>query len=220
MDFFKIIGWIAAVGTVIMYMPQTLRVLKTKDVSSLSKIGYPIISLGGTLLTMYIPLVTNDYQGWISNFLVGFLMMPIFYYLFFKDNKKIFFGAVLWIIGAQITSIIFKFVMGPIENKTIKLIIEYTFSIIAGGTIGLGLLPEAIKIWKTKRVGSYSIVSGMLISFICTLWAIYWTSIAIGNWGTSEFVPTLVTATFSYVGLCVQTPILIVGFKTRKNIKG
>lgn len=221
MEIFKIIGWMAAIGTIIMYMPQTFRVLKTKDVSSLSKIGFPILAIGGTLLTMYTPLVTNDYQGWIANFLVGFLMMPIFYYLFYKDNnKKIFFGFIAWIIASQITSIIFKFVMGPIENKAIKLIIEYTFSIIAGATIGLGLLPESIKIWKTKKIGSYSIISGMLITLISAFWAIYWISITIGNWNTSEFVPTLITSTFSCIGLCVQIPILIVGFKTRKNIKG
>ena len=214
----EILGWIATIGSVLMYAPQTIKTCKTKSASSLSPTPFMILALGSVLWALVCAMI-NSYQGWVTNIIVLILMTPIFYYMFNK-NFKIFIPiliGIIVVIAAASTLMFLKF--------DISFWVKLPLNLIAGLCTGFGLLPQAIKIFKEREVKDYSLVTGVLIMSFNIVWVLYWAGkacyITAGNGATYEQNLSLmiISAILSFSGLITQLPVMYTYLKYEKKSK-
>lgn len=203
------IGWIATLGSVTMYAPQTFKTLKTKSAASLELAPFLILFVGCITWTIFCSMMLS-YQGWITNFCILFLMIPIFFYIF-KDNKKSF---VLVVVSILITISISTFFI--IWKLNISFWVKLPFSIIAGSCTGFGLLPQSIKVFREKDIKDYSLISSILVMVFNVFWTLYWIGEAYysksgeGVTAEQDLILKILSSFFSFSGLATQLPVLYV----------
>lgn len=209
MTVFEIIGWIAAIGVVIMYIPQIIKVLKLKSTQGIEVKSFLIIAVGGLMWVIFTALF-NSMQGFISNMLISLMMIVIIWYEFKKDMWKFI----------SITSAIFTVILTSIIIYAFNLSNDIPFGfkvvilLIAGSCTGLGLLPQVIKVIKTKDFGNYSLISSLLITIFNILWVIYWIGKTTDSSGWEDISLGLLSALLSFFGLAIQLPVLALYVKT------
>ena len=83
----SIVGYIAAAMTTIAFVPQAIKVIKTKDTESLSLIMYIILTIG-LILWLYYGYLINDYALIFANLITGSLSLIILIYKIRIDVLK------------------------------------------------------------------------------------------------------------------------------------
>ena len=86
----KILGYMAAICIPLAFLPQTIKIIKTKNVKGLSLISYSIYQLGLILFIIYaafkdnVPLLLPNIFGTIVNII---LLILIVYNLYYQKQK-------------------------------------------------------------------------------------------------------------------------------------
>lgn len=83
----SIVGYIAAAMTTIAFIPQAIKVIKTKDTESLSLIMYIILTFG-LMLWLYYGYLINDYALIFANLITGSMSLLILIYKIRIDVLK------------------------------------------------------------------------------------------------------------------------------------
>ncbi|MGL5268451.1 MAG: SemiSWEET family sugar transporter [Spiroplasma sp.] len=92
--FTNIIGYTRALFISIVFLPQTYKLLKTKNTKGLSLIRYLIYHFGLTLFIIYgsftqnYPLLITNIFGWIVNTYLLFLICYNLYQMNYKNNAN------------------------------------------------------------------------------------------------------------------------------------
>lgn len=164
----NVFGWIGVVLSIVMYTPQTYKVIKHKNAKGIAKFTFLIITFGTGMWIVSAPLASS-WQGWSSNFIISFLMIPILYFVF-KDQQKIFYAVICFLISTWVISSVFWW-----TNLHVNFVISIILIITAGGSSSASLIPQIIKLFKEKKVGEFSILSTLLMLIANALWTCYWT---------------------------------------------
>lgn len=82
----NIIGYVAAFLTTVAFLPQTIKVIYTKDTKSLSLIGYSLFFVGVLLWEIY-GILNEQYPIIIANIITAILTFIILFYKI-KDLKN------------------------------------------------------------------------------------------------------------------------------------
>lgn len=186
-----IIGYLAPIFTVLLFTPQSYRVWKTKDVSSLSKIAFMVTYTGSFLWLVYGSL-TDHYPSAYTTLGTGVMMFPIIHYLFRKDK-----AGYIFMVSLIVISYIFFFTCVIINSKNPIVIPEWlkVLIVMGGSTItAFAWLPQLIKIIKTKDVKSMSITSVGLIIFSQSLWVIWFALLIVNDTSASLYVSLINSA--------------------------
>lgn len=87
MDLLQVVGLIATVFTTGAYVPQALKIIKTKSTSSLSVPTYTMISIGSAMWVYY-AFTRNDIPVMIANGVTGMLTIVILVLKFTAKKVK------------------------------------------------------------------------------------------------------------------------------------
>lgn len=151
---------------ILMYIPQILKVLKTKKVDDLSKTFFTIIMIG-MLGWMFFSGIARDFLPWFVNFVISLMMFVIIWFLY--GQRKSVPVILVFLIG-QITSLIFLvFIKVDISDLTSSILIT-----IGGIGTGMGLYFQWYKVMKTKRTRDLSVIMLFLIVFNQSIWTARW----------------------------------------------
>ena len=211
LEIFNGIGWSASFFTLIMFFPQTVKVIKTKDTSTLSKKAFSISIFGAIMWVMLSPFA-HSLQAGVANLVTLILLSPIVFYLW-KDQKKIMIGLLVTMAIFFIVSVVFWFI-----QPTLPLFLKYFFIIGAGLAVGFGLLPQTIKVIKTKELGSLSMYSALLILLANVTRLVYWSGKSYYETGDMIILGWLLV-TFLTIGFIIQIPVLYIFFKSKMKNK-
>lgn len=215
-----IIGIIAAVLAVGMFLPQSLKVFMTKNVVGLSKATFLMVFTGGIFWTLF-GVANYSWQAWGANSFILFLMLPIIFYLFKKldidkNNKRsqitflksnlTFFTLVFVVLVDFITTLmmlVFK-IQIPVPSGLI-------FSIIGGICTSFPFIPQIVKIFKTKNISSISIISTFSIIVANSFWTAYHTLNVIDRFDEAY----LMSVVFSVASILTSLFLVVVFYKYR-----
>lgn len=151
---------------ILMYIPQILKVLKTKKVDDLSKTFFTIIMIG-MLGWMFFAGIARDFLPWLVNFVISLMMFVIIWFLY--GQRKSVPVILVFLIG-QITSLIFLvFIKVNVSDLTSSILIT-----IGGLGTGMGLYFQWYKVMKTKRTRDLSVIMLFLIVFNQSIWTARW----------------------------------------------
>lgn len=84
MDWIKILGLLAALCTTIAFLPQAIKIIRTKDTSSISTAMYSLFTIG-TLMWLVYGIFTHNIPVILAN-AVTFIIATII--LFYKLRQK------------------------------------------------------------------------------------------------------------------------------------
>ena len=87
MDFVTIMGLVAATLTTIAFIPQAIKIIKTKKTDDLSFLTYLMMSIGLTLWLIY-GIVINNLPLIVANSITVPLNYFILYYIILNERKK------------------------------------------------------------------------------------------------------------------------------------
>lgn len=167
----NVIGWIATVFSILMYAPQSWKVLKNKSAEGISKPSFLIVTIGTAIWIVTGPL-GNSWQGWACNSVIVLMMIPIIFYVF-KDKKSVFWAVIALIVVAEAAAIAL-WVIQLSHGITPAQWLNILFVVLAGGLLSFALVPQGIKVFKTKEIGNYSLLSSTLVITGQVLWVAYW----------------------------------------------
>ena len=195
---FEILGWITATLTILMYLPQVAKVIRTKSVLNLSKTTFVALYFVEVLFVIWAPMVSS-FQVYGSNGFLIFILMPIIYYLFFQ--RKWVFITIFTIGILAFTAGLLEFIFALKVHKMISL----SLSLLLSVTLGILFFPQSWIVFKQKALGKVSGISASLIFLANVLWGIYWLSKLIEN---SFDGAILVQLIFVFLAALAQTPII------------
>lgn len=212
---FKTIGWIATAITILVFIPQTYKVVKTRDVRTLSKITFPILTLGACIWVVYGSMM-KQWEVASANGVVAALMSIIIFYLFKDRTKNDDLARVgLWIMiyGSIALMPVFAFV-----NIGDSIVLKYILVIIAGLCAGFGFMPQAFKIIKDRKLESFSFWTGFLIMLCDGLWSVYFAHELTNSFG-NDVALNSISLTVALLSSGTQIPIMIIHYLSSKNEK-
>lgn len=221
-----VIGWIAAIITIGMYIPQTYKVIKTRNVEGLSKITFLMVA-GGSFFWTWFGVANHNWQAWAANAIALFLMLPIIFFLFksktvalssdaskvnfikqyFKAHKLFLISSIIVLINFVATVVLLAL------GQTIASPAALIFSIFGGLGISLPFLPQTIKTIKTKNISAISIYSTIAIITANTFWTIFYILLNI-HFGFDA--GNLMGALFSAIGIIISVSLAFVYFRYKK----
>lgn len=162
-DLFGIMG--TSIG-ISMYIPQILKVLKTKKVDDLSKSSFTIIMLG-MLGWMFFGATNRDFLPWLVNFVISQMMFVMIWYLY-GGRKSI--PVIIGFLLGHIVSLLFLTVIRVYPSDLMNSVIIF----LSGISTGTGLYFQWFKVMKTKRTRDVSIIMLFLILFNQSIWVARW----------------------------------------------
>ena len=75
----SIVGYVAAICTTISFLPQAIKIIKTKNTSGISVVMYSLFTVG-TLLWLLFGIFTNNFPVIIANAITLLFAITILYY--------------------------------------------------------------------------------------------------------------------------------------------
>lgn len=203
-----IFGYLAPIFTVLLFAPQSYRVWKNKDASSLSRIAFMVTYMGSFLWLVYGSL-TDHYPSAYTTLGTGIFMLPIIHYLF-RKNK----AGYIFMISLIVLSYVFFFTCVIINSKNPIVIPEWSRVVIVmgGSTItAFAWLPQLVKIIKTKDVKSMSITSVSLIILSQVFWVIWFALLIVNDSSASLYVSLINSAIPIFIAAAIIGFILKYG---------
>ncbi len=218
--FLEIIGPITAIFTIIMYIPQTLKVIKAKTAEGISKVTYIAILFACLAFTIYAPMTPPEAMWWtlIPNAAIAIMMLPLTYFMF-KDKIYYFIGLVLSVAGVIAAGVAMN-ILGTMNTDLAERNIEETMKVASitvalasGGVLMLAFLPQLLGVMKTKKVGNVSIVSIILLQIGNSFWVMFW----IGNYMEQAAIANIFQMIFVLMMMSFQIPVLFYDYKEKKQ---
>lgn len=161
------IGWIAAVVTMVMMVPQVIALLKKKSVDGLSLSSYSVMAFG-THMWILMGALTSTAQAMLTNAVIGVLIIPFFY--FFIKNKV----ALIATYTIMTVSFVASFAIFFIGPFNISSIVDLFVTIFAGTCTGLAFAPQTLNAIKTKNTGNISLMTTLIIITANVIWVVFW----------------------------------------------
>lgn len=156
---YEIIGWIGFSCALIMFLPQVIKVLRTKSVYSLSISSFLINFFGASMYVLYgTAIQPKSYQAFACNAIIMLFMLIIMFYIF-RRRKKFFLLVLAY--AALIFTISFLFIF--LLKGDLPIAIKYLFVILGGGAIGCAFIPQLKKMLVEKVFKSYSLPMAILV---------------------------------------------------------
>jgi MtN3 and saliva related transmembrane protein len=87
MDWIQILGLAAALCTTIAFVPQAIKIIKTKDTSSISTSMYVVFTIGTTLWLLY-GIFSKNTPVILANAVTTVFAAIILYYKLFVKSKQ------------------------------------------------------------------------------------------------------------------------------------
>ena len=214
MMWYEVFGWLATTMGILMYFPQMVKTVRTKDVSQLSKFTFASVAFGSALWTISTIAIANKaYPGWAANFVITLMMFPIMRYIY-KTKTFIGFSAIL--AGILSTSIVIW-----ILNLQMTEWVQYVIVIVASCCTGLPFFPQLFKVIKSKNTSSLSWISSTLVIMCGVLWTIFWSGKIADQWQEPGLGIVIISLISSIPLFLVQIPLLWMcihhKIKTRAN---
>lgn len=177
-----IIGYISMVVSIVMYIPQSFKVWKTKDTSALSKPTFIVLYFGCIFWIIW-SVMKHLITIWLTNVGIALLMIPIIYYLFI--DKKIYSIIMSFIIISTVIFAITYSIVLPkdiyinasgveVDRNEMNSILSTTLSIIASFGTSFCWLPQVIHVLKTKDTSSLSLITLSLLIFNQALLTVFY----------------------------------------------
>lgn len=207
----NVIGWIATILAIVMYAPQSWKVLKHKKADGISKPTFLLVSFGTIVWIIAAPL-GNSWQGWSANVVISILMISILYFVF-KDKKIIFWAIVATIVAVIAVSIFFW----TDRNIDTPVWVSILFVTLAGIFLSSALAPQAYKVIKEKKIGEFSLLSTLLVIINNILWTTYWLMKAITD-SNDDLAYNIIALIGSALPLIMPSLILIINYKNNRKI--
>ncbi|TCG11456.1 PQ-loop domain-containing transporter [Mycoplasma todarodis] len=209
------LGWVAAVLTVGLGIPQLIKTIKVKEVSGVNFYSMFIFGLGAGMWVMFSGTLGNDgLQPGIANACSLTIFATLITLLFkYKNNPK--WKVVALINYSYVVLTITIFTIGEVEHWHISDVASILFSLLAGCCTTFAFFPQVLKTFKEKDVDNLSLGSFILGTVINGLWTLYWgmlsQSASIGQW----IIPCLL----SFLGIVIylSQTILILMYKGKKE---
>ncbi|WP_033160795.1 hypothetical protein [[Mycoplasma] collis] len=212
----QIIGWMAAILTILFGLPQLYKVWKHK-INTINLLGFYILYFSIVLWSIFgSTFVEKAINVVVSNILsFWILQLTIIFILKNRKEKKNFF--IFTFLSTMLSSSVTVFdIVALIKDLQAKEWMSLLFSILAVSGTSFAFLPQTIKsIYKWNVIG---ISSGMLFLgfFINFLWEIFW--FLIGNFSAS-IIYILIVQIIAMVLYLIQIVIIFTNSKKRKKIK-
>lgn len=197
----QIIGWIAASLSMILFIPQVIRILKEKNVNGLSFVSYSVLTVG-THMWILMGAMTSLVQPMVTNLFIGVLLMPFFY--FFIKNKAILISVYAVMVLSFATSLAIFFVSSFEISSAIDLVV----TIIAGSGTSFAFFPQTLRVVKTKETGNISLATTIIMMVSNSVWVIYWVLSMMINVQLSVIFALI----FSAIAAIMQMPVAYVMF--------
>ncbi|WP_027333984.1 PQ-loop domain-containing transporter [Mycoplasma elephantis] len=181
----QVVGWLAAVITVIIGLPQLIKLLKTKNSSGISLISNWLFFIGLICWTTYGSFAFENgkklYQTAVPNALstmvYGMMLFLVYKYSKNINSKKIIFIGSLIALLTLLNTI--SFTIGMIktdwgfQNQNAKLIC----SIITGALTTFAFTPQTLQSIIYKDVKNVSIGMMLILVTLNLLWIVFWSTI-------------------------------------------
>lgn len=222
--FFNTIGWIATVLGILMFLPQSYKVLRSKSAEGLSKTTFTIAAFGTVLWLVWsssteiIPI-----QAYIANIVIIFLMLPIVYHLY-KSDKALLIGMLILFAAGVALSIVwivpYDNLVGVNENGDVihgvqtygvPKWLNMLLVIVAGASTSFGYIPQIIKLVKSKNAGELSPALSLLNALSNVLWALFW-GLQFPDTKHEELPGRIISMTFSISGLIINSTLTFLYF--------
>lgn len=225
MDIFtQIMGWLAAITTMVMYAPQVHTILKKKSAEGLSLLSYTLLMFGVLIWVIYSGFlkamgkpIEMILQTYTPNAVIALILTIYFYFLTKSKIARLTYWISIAIAVALGTALLF------IPGGTIKIstgtesIINILLAIFASAPIAVAFLPQTISTIKEKNTRFISLFSVCLIMIGNILWALFW----IGNmFAVDAEIPRLsISLTFAVLAVVVQAPIFYLKITEKKRVE-
>lgn len=213
MTFFEIVGWIGFSCAIIMFLPQVIKVVKTKSVAALSTSSFLINFYGASMYVLYgAALQPKSYQAFTCNAIIMIFMLIIMFFLF-RKKKSFFLIALAYATAIFTIALLFIFLL----KNEMPIAAKYVFVIFGGGAIGGAFAPQLKKMLIDKKFKSYSLVMSSLMIFNSIPWIIYWVG-TITNMNSYELPTGVIALIFTVTQALIQLSILGVYLSTKNDI--
>ncbi|CAM9109538.1 PQ-loop domain-containing transporter [Mycoplasma marinum] len=173
-EFVTTLGWIAAILTILLGLPQLYYTVKTKKISGVNFLSMFAFWLGLTLWVFYAGLIGNPGLpvGIANIFALTTFSLVIIFLLKYSNNKYRLSITILISLVWALAIIFFAIMQGKgiTRNNTGMLI----FSALGGSLTTFAFLPQIIKTLKSKDTTGLSILLFILGTTVNISWTIYW----------------------------------------------
>lgn len=206
-----IIGWLATIIETIVFLPQLIKVLKSRSTKGLSKFSFTVVAISTSLWQIY-PMSgeTKEIEPWCVNLIIMFLMCPIIYFLFQKQKAIYLLLYVYFALGMALS--IFLWTQNIHLQEWLRIII-----VALGGLLGsAGWVPQIISIIKTKIIGEFSLLLAILNTIALGIWTIYW-SIVMSNTSSAELPSAILTIISTAFGTLFSAILIYLYFKYKNK---
>ncbi|EFF41751.1 PQ-loop domain-containing transporter [Mycoplasmopsis alligatoris] len=178
----EIVSWIATILTIILSIPQLIRVIKDKETKNISFISFWFYRLGMLTWAIYAGLSNSlDPYGlkiiMISSCLSITLNNVLMFYLYFYKKTfslKIKLIGYVFILLTWLFLIAILIVWLIVPDFRIAPSQTLIFSLIAPAIITFAFLPQLIRSLKTKSWAGFSLVMTILFLVTNLLWSTFW----------------------------------------------
>ncbi|VEU59813.1 PQ-loop domain-containing transporter [Mesomycoplasma neurolyticum] len=201
-----IIGWIAAILTIIFGLPQLYKVWKYK-LSKINLLSFYILYVAIMMWSLFGALFPEKKLSVLIANIISFLILQVTIILILK-NQKVRNKFINFVIGSVLLSIIvisFDFVAFAKKINAPQWL-NLTLSIIAVSGTSFAFLPQTIKgimKWKVEGISLLMLIFGFLINLS---WEIFW--ILVGNYSPS-IIYILIVQIIAMILYLIQMVIIL-----------
>ena len=208
------IGWIAAILTVGLGIPQLIKTFKVKEVSGVNFYSMFTFGLGAGMWVMFSgTLGSEGFQPGIANACSLFVFATLITLLFkYKKSKK---GKFVGVINySYVVFAITIMTIGELKSWHMNEVGSIIFSLLAGICTTFAFFPQTIKTFKEKDVENLSVGSFIMGTIVNLLWTTYWGMLSVDKTIGQWLMPCLL----SFVGVIIylSQTILILKYQEKK----
>ncbi len=212
------IGWIAAVLTVGLGIPQLIKTIKVKEVSGINFYSMFIFGFGAGMWVIFSgTLGFNGLQPGIANAcsLIVYATLITLLFKYKGEPKWRLIGLINFVYVALALTL---FTIGEIKGWGVNVAGSIILSLAAGLCTTFAFFPQVIKTFKEKDVINLSVGSFIMGTLVNALWTIYWGMMS----NSSQLSQWLIPCLLSFFGVVIylsQTILILIYQSKRINQK-
>ncbi len=211
------LGWIAAILTVGLGIPQLIKTIRVKRVSGINFYSMFIFGFGAGMWVIFSgTLGSNGLQPGIANACSLCVYATLITLLFKYKNNSLW--KLVGLINFLYTTLsITLFTIGEIQGWHINTFTSIVISLAAGLCTTFAFFPQVIKTFIEKDVVNLSIGSFIMGTLVNALWTIYWGMLSETNALSQWLIPCLLSFIGVVIYLSQTILIMIYQNKTKKK---
>lgn len=221
MQYHNICAAITTVLTIVAFLPQIYKTLKSRSAKTLHPVSFIVSYSGSVILSIYSTLERPFvWTTLIVDLSISFLMLPIMFFIFKHRLKHVW--RYLFILIAIDLFLVTFFAVTITDTWYIRVPHEATFpiAIVGFALTGFAFFPQTLMVIKNREIGDFSFLLAITYGIAQSLNVAFWLgTYLIDNDPILHWLPGLVLAGISaLIQFTTITCVLVYKIQDRKKL--